>query len=176
MTSSMVDVHKNLYEAVSTSNNIEAIRIMRKCPSSINTFNTMEGYTPFLKACLNGNTQLVKYMLAVGADLNISSYRNESPFYLAIYNHIKHPNSKDASCIHSLFYAGANINAINEKGYSPLQLACSYGHTSLVKWLMEKGADADVLPDPYLLARMQGHINTALMFKNLKCKRIKNKV
>ncbi|KAI4469979.1 ankyrin repeat and socs box-containing 3 [Holotrichia oblita] len=162
--------HKLLYEAVSEKNNTKAIQIIRQCPATINMFYLTEGYTSFLKACITGNTQLVKYMIDMGADLNIRTPKNENPFYLAVYNHVKHPQSKDASCIHALYYAGADINAVNEKGYNALQLASSYGHTSLVKWLIEKGANLNVTPDPYFLARIQGHVKTALVVKNLRCK------
>lgn len=163
-------MHQLLYEAVSEKNNTKAIQIIRHYPTTINMFYLSEGYTSFLKACMTGNTQLVKYMIDMGANLNIRTSKNESPFYLAVYNHVKHPQSKDASCIHALYYAGADINAVNGKGYNALQLACSYGHTSLVKWLIEKGANVNITPDPYLLARIQGHVKAALVVKHLKCK------
>lgn len=66
--------------------------------------------------------------------------------------------SRDATCLHALYYAGADINARNEKGLTPLQLAAVFGHTSLLKWLLSKGANYKVRPDPYILAKSQGEL------------------
>lgn len=119
-----------------------------------------------------GNTQMVKLMLKYGADIHIKTAKNESPFYLAAYHLIQNAHNKDASCIHALYYAGADINCPNSKGYNPLQLACMFGHTALVKWLLAKGVDQNVIPNPYMLARMQGHNGTAELLKKQNLKSI----
>lgn len=91
-----------------------------------------------------------------GANTSLTTKRNESAFYLATYNRICNPFSSDAACLHTLYYAGADINAPNGNGFTPLQMAALFGHTSLVKWLISKGADVMVRPNPYDLARSQG--------------------
>ena len=40
--------------------------------------------------------------------------------------------------------AGADINAIGEDGYTPLQYATEHNHVELVKLLLEKGADKTI--------------------------------
>lgn len=71
---------------------------------------------------------------------------------------------KDASCIHALWRAGADVN---EPGgpheLTPLELAAAFGHASLVKWLLAKGAliRKGAPRHPYLLARAFGHADAA---------------
>lgn len=163
----LILMHKYVFE----NNIMECIRLMEKFPEIINEPLPPDMYTPFLRACLLGNTQLVSLMLKFGANVEIKTARNESPFYLAVYNLVKNPTNKDASCIHCLYYTGVDINFPNNKGYTPLQLAAVFGHAALVKWLLTKGANVNVTPHPYLLARMQGHMKTANLLKNfgLKC-------
>lgn len=98
-------------------------------------------------------------MLEFGADVNVITYKGESAFYLAVYNLIKNPESRNASCIHALYYAGANINAATDKGYNPLQMTAMFGHTTLALWLLSKGCNTNVHPRPYQIARSQGKFN-----------------
>lgn len=76
---------------------------------------------------------------------------------MATYNLICNSLNTDASCLHTLFHAGVDINLPNENGLTPLQMAAMFGHTRLVKWLLSKGADMKVFPRPYILARSQGN-------------------
>lgn len=94
--------------------------------------------------------------LLPGANISLTTNRRESAFYLAAYNRICNRQSSDASCLHALYHAGANIDLPNERGFTPLQMAAMFGHTALVKWLLSKKADNTVFPNPILLARWQG--------------------
>lgn len=40
-------------------------------------------------------------------------------------------------------------------------MAAMFGHTPLVKWLMNKSAATNIIPNPFLLAVAQGHTETA---------------
>ena len=39
---------------------------------------------------------------------------------------------------------GANINEQNEDGATPLMIACKYGYTELVKFIISRDADVDI--------------------------------
>lgn len=54
-----------LCESIEQNNYINCVRILGKHPEYINMFNN-NGYTPFLMASANGNTQIVKLMLKKG--------------------------------------------------------------------------------------------------------------
>ncbi|CAG9761366.1 unnamed protein product [Ceutorhynchus assimilis] len=146
---------EELYKAVERNDTLKAHSILTNYPQYVNKFKNPEGYTPFMLACANANTSLVKVMLRCGADIQLKSINNnESPFYLAILYHIRNFNESDASCIRELFYAGADINEPGGKdSATPLQLAAYSGHTGLVKWLLSKQAKTDTCPCPFRLAK-----------------------
>ena len=48
-----------------------------------------------------------------------------------------------------LLEAGADVNARDRGGYTPLQEACSYGHTKIARFLLEHGADPNVRETDY---------------------------
>ncbi|KAF2899561.1 hypothetical protein ILUMI_06611 [Ignelater luminosus] len=133
------DLLNSLHRAVMEDDAITTFKLVQKCPKLINIPHQIDGYSPFMRACLNAKTQLVRIMLNFSADISLKSSKGETPFYLAVFYHIKNPKVKDATCIHALYYAGSDINACNYKGYSPLQLAAMFGHKQLVMWLLNKG-------------------------------------
>nr|XP_023016781.1 ankyrin repeat and KH domain-containing protein mask-like isoform X2 [Leptinotarsa decemlineata] len=102
------------------------------------------------------------------ADVKLKSRKNESPFYLAAFYYIRHPQYKNATCIRELYYAGANIDEPNNKGLTPLQMAATFGHTPLAKWLLLKNASMKTTPDPYVIACSQGHQDTAFLIWNIR--------
>ncbi|KAJ8964536.1 hypothetical protein NQ314_004831 [Rhamnusium bicolor] len=161
-----IDPLIRICQAIEENNTVGCVRLLEEYPHYINKF-TGEGYTPFLVACANGNTQIVKLMLRKGADVKLKSMKGESPFYLATFYYIKYPQIKNATCIRELYYAGADINETNDKGLTPLQMAAMFGHTPLVKWLLLKNASTRTAPDPYLIACSQGHQDTAKLIWKL---------
>ncbi|XP_022900103.2 putative ankyrin repeat protein RBE_0347 [Onthophagus taurus] len=159
------DICNELFAAIDKKDTIKCVNIIKKYPQLINMFCGNSRYTPFLRACLNAHTQLVKYMIREGANVNLKSLNGENGIYLTAYYHVKYQDVMDATCLHALFYAGVNINQPNAKGWTALHLASFFGHHRLVRWLLNKGADPNVLPSPYLLAREQGHLLTTSVFR-----------
>lgn len=84
--------------------------------------------------------------------------KGETSLYLAVAYHIRNPEKKDASCIHALYHAGVDINAVTFDGYTALQQAAVFGHLSLVQWLLSKRALNIGYPDAYMLAQSQGEL------------------
>ncbi|XP_044766757.1 ankyrin-1-like isoform X1 [Coccinella septempunctata] len=152
---------RKIFLAIESCNTIETIQLLQKYPNCVNSRLGSLNYTPFLIACYHGNTLLVKYMLHIDADIKSQTKRGETPFFLAVAHLINNPFSIDASCIRELFYAGCDINEPNEKGFTPLHLAAYFGHRTLVKWLLEKGANTRVSPSPVEIASKQGHLEVA---------------
>lgn len=92
--------------------------------------------------------------------MTLKSKTGESAFYLAAFFHIKYPQYEDASCLRRLYYAGANIDEPNAKGFTALQMATLFSHAGLVKWLLFKKASTNVTPDLHAIAQSKGHKST----------------
>lgn len=104
-------------------------------------------------------------MLNRGANIRIKSNTNDSVFHLAVSYHINNANERNASCLWLLHRAGADINEPNHSGLSPLQIAALFGHTDLVKWLLNKNASLNVEPHPYVIARYYGNTSKFSLIK-----------
>lgn len=120
--------------------------------------------TPLSTAAMTGDTELIKMLLAVGADANTRDKGNQ-PLHWAVnhgnielvkllieananVNAIGHAgetplhiairkNGKNASeIVNHLLMAGATLDTTNELGYSPFQLAVVYGRKSIARELM----------------------------------------
>lgn len=87
-----------------------------------------------------------EYILFLGADIKYKNFEGNGPLYLAVYYLSKNMEIKDASLIRTLFYCGCDINVKNKKGFTPLHLAAYYGHVALIRWLISKGANINILP------------------------------
>lgn len=59
------DILMTLCNAIEANDIVKCVRLLEEHPHYINKY-TKNGYTPFLIACANGNTQLVKLMLKKG--------------------------------------------------------------------------------------------------------------
>jgi ankyrin repeat protein len=113
-------------------------------------------------------TELIEYLLAHGADVNIPNWIGRTPYF----NLLIHPNgtmdlvnlfkiaggSLDTVDFDSnvplhlvripeiarmLLYLGANPNAKNKEGETPLHVASRYGRLEILNLLLEAGADTN---------------------------------
>jgi ankyrin repeat protein len=117
--------------------------------------------TPLHKAVKTCNLTLVQKLLKTNININALNYKRETPLHKAIpaYYHIKHslrtrtPSldmySNNLNIIRALLNAGADVNAINNNGETPLHIAISVCDIKIVKILLEFGADPKAL---YLLS------------------------
>ena len=111
--------------------------------------------TPLRIACDIGSTELVRYLLYEGANVEGGVYfdgkkpkRSLSnsldscyiPLHSACYN-------KDVDTVNLLLEHGANASSINFCGTTPLHIACSNGSLEVVEALLSKGAKIDAKSD-----------------------------
>lgn len=95
-----------------------------------------EKVTWLLCAAEAGHNQMVKLLVAVGADLKIQTSDGRTPLYVAVENgHIE--------IVNFLLQKGADLAVTTEFGYSPLHVAARHGYTSIVKLLIENRVNSN---------------------------------
>lgn len=93
---------------------------------------TADDESPLMIAALKGHTELVKKLIARGADVNKTGW---TPLhYAATHGHL--------AIISLLLEQHAYIDAESPNGTTPLMMAAHYGTPEAVKLLLEQGADA----------------------------------
>jgi ankyrin repeat protein len=94
---------------------------------------------PMAMAVRNGDLEVVRTLLDLGANVNGSAADPWSPLESAVHN--------NGVALARLFIArGANVNAIGKSGYTPLLLAASidFGDTEMMELLLKAGARIDI--------------------------------
>lgn len=158
------------------------------------------GRTPLHNACMGGNAEGIQVLLEKGADVNFKGNENWTPLYLALsrgHNEavsllLKSGAKVEGNYLHTaaikgygkiaymLLENGADPNAKDKKGKTPLNYACRYSHKKVAKILLGKGANKEDLkktfgPSPLLTKEWQegdaviwytGHSGWAIKTKN----------
>lgn len=108
---------------------------------------TVDGFTPLHLAAYFSHPQIVRALLAAGADPDAVA-RNASqvrPLHSATAG-------GDVDCVRLLVVAGADVCATQHGGYTPAHAAVSHGD-AMVAVLVEAGASLDVAADDGRTAR-----------------------
>lgn len=94
------------------------------------------GYTSLIAAARAGNVATIRLLTSRGADPNLrdAAVNSWTPLLHAV--HKAQPKS-----IAALLDAGANPNATDAYGTTPLMMAAGYGYTDIVKLLLARGAN-----------------------------------
>ncbi len=114
-----------------------------------------EGATALMVAAHAGQLDVVRALVAAGADVNATDDRGWGPLIKAVYN--PELDRGFADVVETLIQAGANIEAPIAYGIRPLMLAAGYGETAVVETLLKAGAD--------VLARNEGGLTALMMVK-----------
>ncbi|CAG0903091.1 unnamed protein product, partial [Cyprideis torosa] len=92
------------------------------------------GKTPLFVAIENNRHSVVEVLLANGADPNIASEDERSPLHQA----------ESAETAELLIQKGAEVNAQDERGKTPLFVATDWNRHSVVEVLLANGADPNI--------------------------------
>jgi len=142
-----------------------------------------DGRTPLRIAAYNGHVDVVKLLLERGADLNAKNSENKTPLDVArergqsdvarvIEEFTRMPSelfeavkSGDAARVKELLEKGADVNARDNKGWTPLHLAAQKGHADVAELLIKNGADVNAKNNygwtPLYAAAQEGHADVA---------------
>lgn len=91
-------------------------KLESKEPNSVTDINAQDqnGMTPLMHAVIKKDLELVKKLIAAGANLNLKEHKHgETALLLAIENF-------NIDIIHALIHANADINITNNSGNTPL--------------------------------------------------------
>ena len=95
--------------------------------------------TALILACLNKQMDLMYVLLDADTDPNISDADGDTCLHIAVYKGF----SKEI--LQAMIDHQADVNAVNNKGYTALALACKKNQFDSVKILLNAGADANIV-------------------------------
>jgi hypothetical protein len=96
------------------------------------------GMTPLAYAASEGNLEMMRLLLDLGASPNLPAGHHHWPPIL-------HAVHKDrAAAVRLLVEHGADVNATTKTAFTPLMMAAVYGNAEMVKLLLSVGADPNL--------------------------------
>jgi ankyrin repeat protein len=103
--------------------------------------------TAIMRAAFSGDIELVKLLLAHGADPHVISSDRETTLMAASGTgfingyHRPRPPAERLEVVKLMIDLGEDVNAADNYGITPLMVAANLGDLNVVKYLVEKGAD-----------------------------------
>lgn len=93
------------------------------------------GYTPAHWVALNGNVEMMRYLIERLAPIDLPCLGTQGPRPIHWACRKGH-----AAVVQVMLQAGVNVNAADFKGLTPLHVACMYGRTATAAYLLGMGA------------------------------------
>lgn len=129
----------DVFEAAATGQ-VEKLRaLLDKNPLLVNAVGA-DGFSPLGLSAFFGRDEVAAELLARGADVNAVSQNNMrvAPLHSAVAGH-------HARLAEALVKAGAEVNAAQQDGFTPLMGAAQNGNLALVEFLLEHGANVSAV-------------------------------
>jgi hypothetical protein len=106
-------------------------------PLSVNRVDAKLGWTPLYRTVICGHFEAARYLLAHGADANLSNEQQETPLHQAADNN-------QADIAEALLKADANPNVQQQEGETPLHLAARKGYLQVSEVLLKFRANPNL--------------------------------
>ena len=118
----------------SREGNIEFVKLLINAGADVNSKDE-EGFTPVINASYKGYKEIVKLLIEAGADVE----------YIYMRELINACHRGVIDKVRELIKAGADVNMQIDGSQTPLMYAVDEGHMEVVKLLISKGADVDMI-------------------------------
>ena len=110
------------------------------------------GATPFWRAAQASDVDSMRLLVAAGADPTLSTFAGTTPLMVASgigWRGNFSQNAPDSwmKAVHYLAELGADVNAVDARGYTALHGAAALGNNEMVRFLVARGADVNAVDD-----------------------------
>jgi len=129
---------QKLIEAAQNGRLDAVSQLVERHSTPVNYQNCNEGTTALGAAVISGYSNIVKYLVEHGADVNLANLRGETPLHLAVLG-----SDNGVDIISFLLNEGSWIEIEDECGDTPLMYATREEIPQAVEVLLMHGADAD---------------------------------
>jgi ankyrin repeat protein/uncharacterized membrane protein YgcG len=127
-----------LYEA-SKRGRLDVVKLLIERGATINTKESDFSFTPLHVASERKHADIVRYLIGKGAVVDVRNKWEQTPLWQAAWQ----TWHQDSEVVEILLQNGADPNAWDHQGVTPLHIAASMGNTPVVALLLRKGADAN---------------------------------
>ncbi|MBQ00483.1 MAG: hypothetical protein CL477_07345 [Acidobacteria bacterium] len=108
------------------------------------------GATPFWRAAQASDVESMRPLLAAGADPDLSTFDGTTPLMVAAgigWRGNFSQNAPDSwmKAVHFLAEIGADVNAVDDSGYTAMHGAAALGNKEMVEFLLARGAKVDAI-------------------------------
>ena len=131
----------DLYEAAALGRVARIVEILDADPGSV-AQPAGDGFTALHLAAFFGKAEAVSVLISRNADIFIVS---DNPMKVAPINSAV--AGRSLAAVSALIQAGADVDARQQEGYTPLMGAAAAGAESIARALLEAGADASLKSD-----------------------------
>ncbi|MGJ4751752.1 ankyrin repeat domain-containing protein [Leptospira kmetyi] len=151
---------RNLFEAAALGDLEQTKRIVASSPETINSLSK-DGWSALHLAAYFGHLEIVKFLVASGADLSLTSKSKLSYGNTALHSAVA---TGKKAVVELLLEKGADANALQNPGaITPLHIAASRsGSIEIIQLLLKKGADKKRMSSeeqtPHAIALEKGNV------------------
>ncbi len=151
MTKTQAELNEELFQEIYDNRapsrekqDFPKIRELVKAGADINAFDDKwHGETPLMSAAVEGNIDLVKVLLELGADVNINKKKYDNVLYYLCSNFYDGCYPEHYEIVNELIKHKVNVNMADNYGCTPLMLNVMQGGL-FIRELIKAGADVNV--------------------------------
>ncbi|OQV15346.1 Protein arginine N-methyltransferase 5 [Hypsibius exemplaris] len=160
-----LDGKKPLHEAVENGHRECVVYLAETIGVSVNSLKRAD-WTPLMLACVKGNLDMIRYLVAHGADVHFENKDGWNAFHLAC----REGNLEACKLLQELDPTGTS-ESCSKNGRSPLHTAALHGRRSVVQFLLRECGYKPTTQDatgqtPIMNAKTAGHLELAQLMES----------